>query len=205
MSESVSIQFKKGNEISVALFSQDDGPELVEEAQRYAKRLMAACGNSACSPLERFQPNTVMVDFIRYLMKEQNIVLVESNYYLGQDETCGYNSDHGNHIIDFDAIVLPQEWFSTTRIFALSEAGRILKLELENTFPETKFSVETRRTCAKEEFIDIGYKNGPQEYDVKKVAERFEIFLVDNTEGCFWVWYRRVRVNGKSLRRITSG
>jgi hypothetical protein len=202
MSESISIQFKKGSELSVALFSQDDGPELVKEARKYATRLKTAFRNTQIWPLERLEPRTVMIDFIRHLMKQQRIEMVTSNYYLGKDETCGDNSTHGNYIIDFDAICLPEDCTISAHIVDLKEAGKLLKAELEKTFPIVKFSVKTRTMYAGEEFIYVDCKDVPSARDVKKIAEKYEIFLTNEHGGYSGGWYRRVLLNRKALQRI---
>jgi hypothetical protein len=202
MSESISIQFKKGNELSVALFSQDDGPELIETARKYAIVLKAAFRNSSCWPLERLEPSTVMVDFIRHLAKQQRLEMVTSNYYLEKDETCGDMTAHGNHIIDFDAISLPADCTLSVPIVDLKEASGHLKASLKKAFPLVKFSVQTRIMSAGEEFIHVVCKDGVPENDIRKIAEKYQIILVNKRDRFTDIWYRRVLLNGKTLKRI---
>ena len=86
---------------SVAFFSHWDGLGLTLEAVNYAKELIEGIETkkiSANGPLGRFEVNTVMVDFIRYFIRDR----VESNYYLGVDSDDGDNSNNGNWIIDLD-------------------------------------------------------------------------------------------------------
>jgi hypothetical protein len=101
LGDRVSIQFKNGDETSVALFSHWGGQEFPRHALEYAKTLQAEIKKKkGVSPLDRLEPETVMVDFIRYITTELN--RVDSNLYLGKDEDCGDNSDNGNFIIDLE-------------------------------------------------------------------------------------------------------
>lgn len=102
MGDRVSIQFKTGGEKSVVLFSHWGGIEFVNFANDYAKELLAETGEKHCMPLDRLEPHTVMVDFIRYLSKDLGPdKRIESNYYIGTDEDDGDNSDNGHFIIEF--------------------------------------------------------------------------------------------------------
>jgi hypothetical protein len=94
MGDRISIQFKNKDELSVVLFSHWDGINLLCEVNKYIKTLSKG---KETHPLDRKEPNTVMVDFIRYLTKD--LERVDSNYYLGKDESDGDNSDNGHHII----------------------------------------------------------------------------------------------------------
>ena len=96
MGARVSIQFVKGEDTSPALFSHWGGMEFVKEAKRYAKRFRK--GAEASYPLQRGEPQTVLVDFIRHVTKD--LKKVEHNLYLGVDEKDGDNSDYGHHLID---------------------------------------------------------------------------------------------------------
>lgn len=99
MGDRVSISFRNGDQESVALFSHSGGEELVGEALGYVEDLkLAVYGNGERYPLDRLEPETVIVDFIRYLTN--SLPRVKSNYYLGIDETDGDNSDNGHHIIE---------------------------------------------------------------------------------------------------------
>jgi hypothetical protein len=97
MGDRVSVSFRKGNEESVVLFSHWGGMGFVEDAQNYARLLQIEREGSGM-PLDRFEPNTVMVDFIRGVT--QGMTRVESDLYLGQDSEDGDNSDNGHHIVD---------------------------------------------------------------------------------------------------------
>ena len=66
MGNRVSISFKNGDEESVVLFSQWRGLGLVEQARDYAQALVDERRGSE-GPLDRLEPSTVMVDFIREL------------------------------------------------------------------------------------------------------------------------------------------
>jgi hypothetical protein len=78
-------------------------------------------------------------------------------------------------------------------------------VELEETFVRMKFSVRTKKMCAGEEFIYVGCKDGPLVEDVKKKAEKYEIFLKDEHGSYSGGWYRRVILNGKAIQLIKPG
>lgn len=101
MGDRASIAFKNGDEVSVVLFSHWGGMGFVKQAIAYAVRLKDS-RKSNTYPLHRCEPATVMVDFIRYLTKDKE--LVNSDLYLGKDEYEGDNSDNGHHIIDFEKL-----------------------------------------------------------------------------------------------------
>ena len=87
-------------EESVALFNHWGGMEFVEEAKKYINGLIKKYGNKSGMPIERREPRTVMVDFIRYLTKEMKEV--ECDLYLGKDGDDGDNSDQGHFAINVD-------------------------------------------------------------------------------------------------------
>ena len=98
MGNRVSIQFENKGKKSVVLFSHWDGMDFVNLARKYIKELKKEVKGKVCYPLERLEPNTVMMDFIRKLTKDMK--RVECNYYLGATESNGDNSDNGHHIIE---------------------------------------------------------------------------------------------------------
>lgn len=98
MGDRISIQFKTEGEYSVVLFSHWDGLEFKNKAKKYAQELME-WSKGETYPLERFEPNTVMIDFIREITEGET--RIKSNYYLGCTETDGDNSDNGHYIIEF--------------------------------------------------------------------------------------------------------
>jgi hypothetical protein len=102
MGDRASVSFKKGQYESVALFSHWGGQEFQNYARDYAYRLVKECGGKHCLPLERLEPETIMVDFIRDLTKGEKRVM--SNLYLGRDQNDGDNSDNGHQVIDMDLI-----------------------------------------------------------------------------------------------------
>jgi hypothetical protein len=88
---------------SVVLFSHWGGIGFVEKAEGYARELvekMKRDPNIVSSPLARLEPETVMVDFIRYVTPSQARVL--SDLYLGADSGSGDNSDNGHYCIHLD-------------------------------------------------------------------------------------------------------
>ena len=50
------------------------------------------------TPLDRLEPDTVMVDFIRHITRGMN--RVESDLSLGKTQSDGDNSDNGHFVID---------------------------------------------------------------------------------------------------------
>lgn len=105
MGNRVSISFINGDEESVALFSHWGGRAFVKDAKDYVKKLKSEQEpNRVVEPLDRLEPNTVMVDFIKTFMNnEYGTNRVKSNYYLGKDGNDGDNSDNGHFKIDLKA------------------------------------------------------------------------------------------------------
>lgn len=104
MGNRISIQFKNGNKESPVLFSHWGGKEFKQEAEDYVTELKGEIGMKnpmvGTEPLDRLEPGTVMVDFIRQTTK--NMDRVRSDLYLGKDENDGDNSDNGHHVIELD-------------------------------------------------------------------------------------------------------
>ena len=105
MGDRVSISFKRGDSESIALFDHWGGIMLVEEARRYAFVLRAEVAGKQVNPLDRLEPGTVMVDFIRHLVRNDGPRLQRS-LYVGKmsDPMWGDNSDNGHHIISLDSV-----------------------------------------------------------------------------------------------------
>ena len=102
MGDRISISFTKDGEESVALFSHWGGEEFHNTARDYARHLKESVGTSVLNPLDRLEPRTVMVDFIREITKDMS--RVESNFYLGKNANDGDNSDNGHYTVDLDTI-----------------------------------------------------------------------------------------------------
>lgn len=100
MGDRISIQFKNGDSKSVVLFSHWDGRSLLDRAQNYLDNRFIGMDN--IQPLGRKDPETVMVDFIVWLLKDKGII--SSNYYLGATSNDGDNSDNGHFMIDLKAM-----------------------------------------------------------------------------------------------------
>jgi len=83
---------------SVTLFNHWGGTNFVEEARAYVKDLFHEVGDNTCSPIDRLEPNTVMVDFIRHITKDEE--RITGNLYLGKDSNEGDNSDNGHYQIE---------------------------------------------------------------------------------------------------------
>jgi hypothetical protein len=98
MGARVSIQFEKDGRKSVVLCSHWGGKEFLHQAKEYAKELAIEIEpNKGLQPLDRLAPETVMVDFIRYLTKELERVKGDL-YIVATTDECD-NSDYGHHII----------------------------------------------------------------------------------------------------------
>tara|TARA_Y100000310_G_scaffold3643_1_gene4524 strand:+ start:280 stop:573 length:294 start_codon:yes stop_codon:yes gene_type:complete len=97
MGDRVSISFQTRGQESVALFSHWGGREFAEAARLYGDGLPR---DSQIAPLDRREPNTVMVDFIRTITENQGPV--RSDLYLGVDQGDGDNSDNGHFVINLD-------------------------------------------------------------------------------------------------------
>lgn len=112
MEDRASISFKNGNDESVVLFSHWGGIGFYEKALEYAQKLKKEVeNNEGFEPLDRLEPNTVMVDFIRHYTKEKE--RVESDLYLGKDQNDGDNSDNGHFVIKFDQEDLGENCYKT--------------------------------------------------------------------------------------------
>ena len=107
MGDRISVQFgteEKFNcgttyvEKSVVLFNHWGGTRFGDTALAYANELLKSRKETG-KPLDRFDSNTVMVDFLRHVLKEYPVV--EDNLYLGKDVNDGDNSDNGNRLIVF--------------------------------------------------------------------------------------------------------
>lgn len=111
MGDRVSIQFQKGGDKSVVLFSHWDGMKIVDEAKRYVNLLEKEIAarpirERPMFPVHRKEPHTIMVDFIcQYIaggLRTSQSPRVTGNYYLGATDGDGDNSDNGHHIISLD-------------------------------------------------------------------------------------------------------
>jgi len=100
MGDRISVSFRNGDEESVVLFGHWAGMSLVGQAKKYVKELMKECEGKHTYPLERMEPNTVMLDFIFQYFKDCPDERIKRSYYLGKDENDGDNSDNGHHVID---------------------------------------------------------------------------------------------------------
>jgi hypothetical protein len=98
MGDRASIAFRKDQGESVTLCSHWGGMHFVREAKEYVKELKEERKGSQVNPLDRLEPDTVMVDFIRHLTHKMK--RVESDLYIVADESQCDNSDNGHHLID---------------------------------------------------------------------------------------------------------
>ena len=71
----------------------------MREAQEYLYGLLEEVGDNRSMPLERGEPGTVMMDFIRYINRHHPSQRIMSSLYLGRDRNDGDNSDHGHTML----------------------------------------------------------------------------------------------------------
>lgn len=103
MGDRASISFTNGGEESVAFFSHWDGAMLFTRATEYAEELcneILDAPPKVSYPLHRLEPQTVMLDFIRWYFKDGIAPRISGSYYLGKDDTDGDNSDNGHFQVD---------------------------------------------------------------------------------------------------------
>lgn len=96
MGDRISVSFKHGNRESVAFFSHWDGLSLLDAVREYVATLDRTSPLGVRMPIDRREPETVMLDFITYHLTYP----VCSNYYLGRDGEDGDNSDNGHYVFD---------------------------------------------------------------------------------------------------------
>ncbi len=106
MGDRISINFVNGAWTSPALFSHWQGTSLLDDVETNLDELweeIDAMEHPNSEPLDRLEPGTVMVDFIRW-MAEREVSKTRNrithNFYLGKDEEDGDNSDNGHVEID---------------------------------------------------------------------------------------------------------
>jgi len=102
MGDRVSISFVQGDWESPALFSHWGGIEFVEYALKYTIDLAKRKRGKTFNPLDRLEPQTVLVDFIRHITKNEKEI--DGDLYLGKDSNDGDNSDNGHY-----QIILPDK------------------------------------------------------------------------------------------------
>ena len=108
MGDRVSISFVNGNDESVALFHHWGGTEFPAEARRYLKQRIKEgemhSKEKISDPLNRGEPNTVMVDFVKWYGERhyKKGEVITSSLYFGKDEHDGDNSDNGHYKIDIN-------------------------------------------------------------------------------------------------------
>lgn len=112
MGDRISIQFErnvdswangkptKWNVKSPCLFSHWGGMEFLDKVAQYRDELIPVLEGEG-DPIDRLEPGTVMVDFVRWLTKDEE--RITHNLYLTCKENEGDNSDNGHHVINLDA------------------------------------------------------------------------------------------------------
>jgi len=107
MGDRISISFVNGAVRSPALFSHWRGTSLLDDVELYLNELREEISNldhPNSLPLDRLEPGTVMVDFIRWMagrgLAGASRQRITSDFYLGRDWEDGDNSDNGHVEID---------------------------------------------------------------------------------------------------------
>lgn len=103
MGDRISIQFVNGNQKSVVLFSHWDGQNILLTIKAYLDTLLPVVAEAPRTPASRLEPQTIMVDFVRYLTQDEQHIT--SNYYFGFNESDGDNSDNGHYEIDLPLFI----------------------------------------------------------------------------------------------------
>ena len=100
MGDRVSVQFRltdsENERSSVVLFNHWGGKYFARKAYKYAVKLRTQTAGAGL-PLGRFEPETVMVDYIREVTKDQD--RVRKDLYLGASTADGDNSDNGHYVV----------------------------------------------------------------------------------------------------------
>ena len=106
MGDRISFSFVNGDWESVTYFAHWLGRRLLSTVDEYYQQLISVLSDRKEGegyinyPIDRLEPGTVMVDFIRWHHKDDK--LVESSFYLGKDKNDGDNSDNGHWVFDLD-------------------------------------------------------------------------------------------------------
>ena len=105
MGDRVSISYKKDDEESATLYSHWGGFKFAQEALRHAKAVATKRqANREGTPLDRLEPATMLVDFIRASTKDMQAV--KSDLYLPNPPDRGDNIDNGHFTINLDTMEL---------------------------------------------------------------------------------------------------
>lgn len=103
MGDRISFQFVNGTEKSVVFFAHWEGANLLDDVEEYIldlKKDKEERDPEGRLPLYRFEPGSLMVDFIQRYFNKYDGDRVQSGYYLGVDENDGDNSDNGHHVFN---------------------------------------------------------------------------------------------------------
>ena len=104
MGNRISIRFVNKGEKSVYLFSHWDGQYLIEQVGDFLREIKKTTDTEAgITPLDRLEPNTLMVNFIYWLL-DKNGGIQTGNYYLATNESEGDNGDNGHYDLDVNMV-----------------------------------------------------------------------------------------------------
>jgi len=94
MGDRISITFTDGEDESVVLFHHWGGIEFKKVVENYYKKLP----KNDNTPFGRREPNIIMVDFIRWITKDDE--RANDSIYLEKDSWNGDNSDNGHWVFN---------------------------------------------------------------------------------------------------------
>lgn len=111
MGNRCSIQFyKKEYGFSPVLCDHWGGKDFADEALYYAKKLKEWANGHEGEPLQRFEPQIVIIDFLRHLLENHVMTQrITSSYYLAVSENDVDNSDNGHFIINLDDFTMKRK------------------------------------------------------------------------------------------------
>lgn len=99
MGDRASVSFSCNGKESIILNSHWGGREFQDAAAEHGKRLVErAAKKKGVMPIDRLEPDVVMVDFIRELTKDMDIV--DGDYRVARSVDEVDNSDHGHLTVD---------------------------------------------------------------------------------------------------------
>lgn len=104
----------KKDDTSVVFFSHWSGRGMLGVVEDYIQQLQGILAQRNAeapnyhAPIDRKEPDTVMVDFIMWLGRQQDMDKqaghIEGDFYLGKDESDGDDSDNGHWVFDLDTM-----------------------------------------------------------------------------------------------------
>jgi hypothetical protein len=104
MGDRVSISFSNqyGEDESVALFNHWGGEDFVDVVKGFLAELATHLKKDGkftdYTPLDRLEPQTIMLNFVLFLGRISVANYLTHSFYLGKDRNDGDNSDNGHYL-----------------------------------------------------------------------------------------------------------